>query len=108
MYYDERPSRADRTLSPNAAGCLLVALGPLRRARRMSKTDEEGDEHEHAKVGLRELDEGHRGRPSQVVGLELRAGAPCALPAPSRGPTRHLGCLCETARRAGFELFTGR
>ena len=26
-----------RTLSPHAAGCLLVALGPLGRARRMSK-----------------------------------------------------------------------
>ena len=47
-----------RTLSPHAAGCLLVALGPLGRARRMSKKDEDGDEHEHAKVGLRELDEG--------------------------------------------------
>ena len=47
-----------RTLSPHAAGCLLVALGPLGRARRMSKKDEDGDEHEHAKVGLRVLDEG--------------------------------------------------
>ena len=47
-----------RTLSPHAAGCLLVALGPLGRARRMSKKDEDGDEHEHAKVALRELDGG--------------------------------------------------
>jgi len=37
---------------------LLVALGPLGRARRMSKKDEDGDEHEHAKVGLRVLVEG--------------------------------------------------
>ena len=47
-----------RTLSPHAAGCLLVALGPLGRARRMSKKDEDGDEHEHAKVGLRVRVEG--------------------------------------------------
>ena len=30
--------------------------------------------------------------PLQVVGL-TGGRAPCALPAPSRGPTRHLGCL---------------
>ena len=47
-----------RTLSPRAAGCLLVALGPLGRARRMSEKVEDGARHEHAKVGLRVLDEG--------------------------------------------------
>ena len=57
-----------RTLSPRAAGCLLVALGPLGRARRMSKKDEDGDEHEHAKVGLRVLDEGTSKLSSQGVG----------------------------------------
>ena len=57
-----------RTLSPHAAGCLLVALGPLGRARRMSKKDEDGDEHEHAKVGLRVLDEGTSKLSSQGVG----------------------------------------
>ena len=60
----------------------------------MSKKDEDGDEHEHAKVGLRELDEGtsklsSQGWPSQVVGLELRAGpvrAPSAEPRPHAPP----------------------
>ena len=47
-----------RTLSPHAAGCLLVALGPLRPARRMGKKVENGDLHEHAKVRLRVRFEG--------------------------------------------------
>ena len=47
-----------RTLSPHAAGCLLVALGPLRPARRMGKKVENGDLHEHAKVRLRARFEG--------------------------------------------------